>query len=229
MRYSTEQIIPRLLASKSAGAGRCESGCLPVPPAKKPIRFAILLQEHADHLKQNFEIQIFATDIDAEAIEKARAGVYPDSIVADVSAERLGRFFAHEESTYRVRKTIRDMVVFAKQDVLKDPPFSRMDLISCRNLLIYMGAELQKKLLPLFHYALNQNGYLFLGNSETIGEFLDLFAAVDKKWKLYQRKGVAASRSAIGSLSATAGRGCAGRPGGAAGRTTGQTWRPRSG
>jgi two-component system CheB/CheR fusion protein len=96
-----------------------------------------------------------------------------------------------------VRKTIRDIVVFANQDVLRDPPFSKIDLISCRNLLIYMGAELQKKLLPLLHYALNQDGYLFLGSSETIGEFLEHFAVVDKKWKLYQRKGVMDPRVAI--------------------------------
>ncbi|HVN80095.1 MAG TPA: chemotaxis protein CheB, partial [Terriglobia bacterium] len=191
-----EQVIPRLLASKSPGrpvrvwVPACSTG-------EEAYSFAILLQEHADYLKQDFEIQIFATDIDAEAIEKARTGVYPDSIAADVSSERLGRFFAHDGSTYHVRKTIRDMVIFAKQDVLKDPPFSRIDLISCRNLLIYMGAELQKKLLPVFHYALNQDGYLFLGNSETIGEFLELFAAVDKKWKLYQRKGMVVARSAI--------------------------------
>jgi two-component system CheB/CheR fusion protein len=191
-----EHVIRRLLAGKSPGrpvrvwVPACSTG-------EEAYSLAILLQEHADYLKQNFEIQIFATDIDAEAIEKARTGLYPDSIAADVSSERLGRFFTHDDSTYRVRKTIRDMVVFAKQDVLKDPPFSKIDLISCRNLLIYMGAELQKKLVPLFHYALNQNGYLFLGNSETIGEFLQLFAVVDKKWRLYQRKGVVAPRSAI--------------------------------
>ena len=159
---------------------------------------AILIREYLDELKENFQVQIFATDIDAEAIEKARAGVYPDSIAADVSPERLARFFTQESgSSYHISKSIRDMVVFAKQDVLKDPPFSRLDLISCRNLLIYLGGEAQKKILPLFHYALNQDGYLFLGNSETIGEFMNLFAAVDKKWKIYQRKGVVASHAAI--------------------------------
>ena len=191
-----EHVIPRLLAIRSPGrpvrvwVTACSTG-------EEAYTFAILLQEHADNLKQNFQIQIFATDIDAQAIEKARTGVYPDSIAADVSPERLGRFFTHEDSTYQVRKSIRDMVIFAKQDVLKDPPFSKIDLISCRNLLIYMGAELQKKLVPLFHYALNQDGYLFLGNSETIGEFLELFAVADRKWRLYQRKGVVAPRAAI--------------------------------
>ena len=141
-------------------------------------------------LKQSFKVQVFATDIDSQAIEQARAGVYPASIAADVSPERLARFFAQEPdgSAYRIQKGIRDMLVFSEQDVIKDPPFSKLDLISCRNLLIYMGGELQKKLIPLFHYALNPGGFLFLGTSETVGEFADLFAALDRKSKLYQRK-----------------------------------------
>jgi two-component system CheB/CheR fusion protein len=137
-------------------------------------------------LRQRFEVQVFATDIDAEAIEKARAGVYPDSIAADVAPEWLARHFVHdqENSSYCISKDIRDLVVFAKQDVLRDPPFSRLDLISCRNLLIYLGGEAQKKVLPLFHYALNQDGHLFLGSSETVGACPDLFAAVDKRWRI---------------------------------------------
>ncbi len=133
-------------------------------------------------------MQLFATDIDPVAIETARAGVYPANIVADVPPEYLSRYFTQEEQNYRVNKFIRDMVVFAEQDIILDPPFSHMDLISCRNLLIYLNADLQKKLLPLFHYALNPNGFLFLGSSETIGEFTDLFTAIDRKWKIYQRK-----------------------------------------
>jgi two-component system CheB/CheR fusion protein len=159
---------------------------------------AILIREHLDEARQNWQVQIFATDIDAESIEKARAGVYPESIAADVSPERLARFFTQEDNSYRISKSVRDLVVFAKQDVLKDPPFSKLDLISCRNLLIYLAGEAQKKVLPLFHYVLNQGGYLFLGNSETIGEFLDLFGAVDKKWKIYQRKGVVTPRTLVG-------------------------------
>ncbi len=104
--------------------------------------------------------------------------------------ERLARFFIQEPdgSAYRIHKGIRDLLVFSEQDVIKDPPFSKLDLISCRNLLIYMSGELQKKIIPLFHYALNPGGFLFLGTSETVGEFSDLFAALDRKWKLYQRK-----------------------------------------
>ena len=151
---------------------------------------AILLQERMEALKQSFKVQVFATDIDRQAIDQARAGVYPASIAADVSPERLARFFTQEPdgSAYRIHKGIRDMLVFSEQDVIKDPPFSKLDLISCRNLLIYMGGELQKKLIPLFHYALNPGGMLFLGTSETVGEFVDLFAAVDRKSKLYQRR-----------------------------------------
>ena len=135
-------------------------------------------------------MQVFATDIDSQAIATARAGLYPASIAADISPERLARFFTAEPdgSAYRIHKGIRDMLVFSEQDVIKDPPFSKLDLISCRNLLIYMGGDLQKKLIPLFHYALNPGGFLFLGTSETVGEFGDLFATLDRKSKLYQRK-----------------------------------------
>jgi two-component system CheB/CheR fusion protein len=152
---------------------------------------AILIQEAMDTLKQDVKVQIFATDIDAEAVEHARNGMYPDSIAADVSPERLVRFFRRENSTYHIQKSVRDMVVFATQNIVEDPPFSRIDLISCRNLLIYMGPELQKKVILLFQYALNPDGYLFLGSSETVGEFVNLFAVMDRKWKLFQSKGIA--------------------------------------
>ena len=122
-------------------------------------------------LKQSYKVQVFATDIDSQAIATARAGLYPASIAADISPERLARFFTAEPdgSAYRIHKSIRDMLVFSEQNVIKDPPFSKLDLISCRNLLIYMGGDLQKKLIPLFHYALNPDGFLFLGTSETRG------------------------------------------------------------
>ncbi|MCP4139304.1 MAG: PAS domain S-box protein [Chloroflexi bacterium] len=151
---------------------------------------AILLRECMDTIKRDHKIQIFATDIDSDAIQKARTGIYPDGIVADVSEERLKRFFSKENSSYRVRKTIRDMVIFAEQNIIGDPPFSKMDLISCRNLLIYMQTVLQKRVLPLFHYSLKEDGLLFLGNSETVGEFRDLFSVVNRKSKIYQRKNI---------------------------------------
>src|SRR5258705_5236295 len=143
-----------------------------------------------DALKTSFKLVVFATDIDSLAIEQARSAIYPASIAADVSTERLARFFTEEPGGgfFRINKRIRDILVFSEQDVIKDPPFSKLDLISCRNLLIYMGGELQKKLIPLFHYALNPGGFLFLGTSETVGEFGDLFVALDRKLKLYRRK-----------------------------------------
>jgi len=184
-----EQVIPRLFSGKPAGAlirvwaPGCSTG-------EEAYSIAILLQEQMEALKQSFKVQVFATDIDSQAIDVARAGLYPASIAADISPERLARFFAQESDSggYRIHKGIRDLLVFSEQDVIKDPPFSKLDLISCRNLLIYMGGELQKKLIPLFHYALNPCGMLFLGTSESVGEFVDLFAILDRKSKMYQRK-----------------------------------------
>jgi two-component system CheB/CheR fusion protein len=184
-----EQVIPRLFDHQHAGAGvrvwvpGCSTG-------EEAYSIAMLLQEHRQDLKQNLKVQVFATDIDRQAIEQARAGVYPASIAADVSPQRLGRFFSLEADggAYRIHKGIRDLLVFSEQDVIQDPPFSRLDLISCRNLLIYMGGELHKELIPLFHYALNPGGVLFLGTSETVGGFTDLFATLDRKSRLYQRK-----------------------------------------
>ncbi len=149
---------------------------------------AILFSEATKALNKHFNVQIFATDIDADAIERARLGVYPDSIVADVSSERLRNFFLKEENAYRVKKQLRQMVVFATQNLIKDAPFSKLDLICCRNVLIYLNAALQKKILPLFHYTLNPDGKMFLGTSETIGAFADLFSPLDAKWRIFKRK-----------------------------------------
>ncbi|MCF6150081.1 MAG: hypothetical protein E3K37_15645 [Candidatus Kuenenia sp.] len=157
---------------------------------------AILLAEIMDKRQMHYNVQIFGTDLDADAIEFARAGVYPESIAADVSKERLKQYFTKEENTYRLKKRIREMLVFATQNLIKDPPFSRLDLISCRNVLIYMDAFLQKKILPVFHYTLNKDGYLFLGSSESIGEFTDLFSVENPKWKIYKRKGMVIEKGA---------------------------------
>ena len=150
---------------------------------------AILLAECMETLKHNYPVQIFATDIDSRAIAMARAGLYPASITIDVSPERLARFFtlSADATVYRVNKRIRDMLVFSEQDVTKDPPFSRLDFISCRNLLIYLTPPLQQKVMALLHYALNPGGVLFLGNSESASESAALFAVVDTKSKLYRR------------------------------------------
>ncbi|NTU41629.1 MAG: PAS domain-containing protein [Nitrospirales bacterium] len=149
---------------------------------------AILAYEYMQKLKNRLNVQIFATDIDSGAIDIARSGVYPESISVDVSPRRLSRFFTKQGNTFKIRNEIREMVVFALQNIIKDPPFSKVDLISCRNVLIYMGAELQKKVIPVFHYALNPNGFLFLGSSETTGGFADYFRVVDKKCKIFQSK-----------------------------------------
>jgi len=184
-----EQVIPKLFAGKPADAviRVWSPGC---STGEEAYSLAILLAERQEAMKQSFKVQVFATDIDSQAIATARAGRYPASIAADLTPERLARFFAAEPdgSAYRIHKGIRDLLVFSEQNVIKDPPFSKLDLISCRNLLIYMGGDLQKKIMPLFHYALNPGGFLFLGTSETVGEFMDLFAVLDRKLKLYQRK-----------------------------------------
>ena len=150
---------------------------------------AITLLEYLGEHANNLAIQIFATDIDEIAISKARAGIYADSMIHEISAVRRRRFFAKiEGGGYQISKQVRDMCIFAIQNVSKDPPFSRMDLISCRNLLIYMGPVLQKRIMSIFHYALKPNGYLFLGSAESIGKFSDLYRAIDPKEKIYAKK-----------------------------------------
>ena len=154
---------------------------------------AIVVMECLNEMEKNVPVQMYATDIDVNALNVARAGIYPVNIAADITPERLKRFFLKEDKGYRVKKEIREMIVFAPQDFIKDPPFSKMDLICCRNLLIYLETEPQKKIIPLMHYALKPNGLLFLGTSETIGDATDLFTIVDKKWKIYRRREVVVS------------------------------------
>ena len=150
---------------------------------------AIVLKECLEGLKFRDDpaIQIFATDIDQEAIDKARQGTFSAGIAADVSPERLQRFFVQEGEGYRIKKEVRDLVVFAPQNILVDPPFTKIDILCCRNLLIYVNVETQKKLLPLMHYALNPGGLLILGTAESIGGFGHLFSPLDEKWKVFQR------------------------------------------
>jgi two-component system CheB/CheR fusion protein len=187
-RVLEEQVMPKVFATKPAGAiiRVWSPGC---STGEEAYSLAILLVERMEALRQSYTVQVFATDIDRQAIATARLGRYPASIAADLSPERLARFFTAEPdgSAYRIHKGIRDLLVFSEQNVIKDPPFSKLDLISCRNLLIYMGGELQKKLIPLFHYALNPGGMLLLGTSETVGDSGDLFTTLDRKQKMYQR------------------------------------------
>jgi len=189
--------FPRLLAGKPddytvrVWVPGCATG-------EEAYSLAIVLQECMEQLGRRFHTQIFGTDIDEQAINTARAGLYPESIAVDVSPERLKRFFRkQEDGRYQIKKAIREMLVFAPQNVIKDPPFTKLDLLSCRNLLIYLGPELQKKLLPMFHYSLRPDGFLFLGSSETVGQTNDLFAIVHKKWKIFRRKPSSSATQAV--------------------------------
>ncbi|HYA77639.1 MAG TPA: CheR family methyltransferase [Verrucomicrobiae bacterium] len=150
---------------------------------------AIVLQEFLERNGKSGQLHIFGTDISEKNIERARQGVYPESIVEPISADRKKHFFSKTEQGFQINKSIRDMCIFAKQDLTHDPPFSNLDLISCRNVLIYLKPQAQKRIIPLFHYALKQNGYLILGRSESIGSYDSLFSSVDKG-PIYMRKPV---------------------------------------
>ncbi|MCY1007123.1 PAS domain-containing protein [Nannocystis pusilla] len=149
---------------------------------------AIALLEFLGEDSSAVPVQIFATDVSETAIEHARNGLYADSIAADLSPERLRRFFTKTDGKYRIAKVVRDLCVFARQDVTRDPPFSKLDLILCRNVLIYMGAVLQRKLMTVFHYALKPSGFLMLGGAETVGAQADLFAVIDKKHRIFVKR-----------------------------------------
>jgi two-component system CheB/CheR fusion protein len=188
------RVFPSILEAKSAGAPirlwvpGCSTG-------QEAYSLGIALLECLDERPLRPQIQIFATDLsDSASLNKAREGLYPESIETEVTPERLRRFFTTEDGHYRVSNTLREMVVFARQNVAADPPFSRVDLISCRNLLMYLGAALQQRVIPTFHYALNPGGFLLLGASETVGAYTDLFAVVDQPHRIYKRKTTAARR-----------------------------------
>lgn len=186
----TEKVFPAIVKERSGDAPiriwvpGCSTG-------EEAYSIAMCLLEYLGDAAANIPLQIFATDIDDAAIERARNGIYADSIAQDVSPERLRRFFAKFEGGYQIAKRIRDICLFARQNVIKDPPFSKLDLVSCRNLLIYLGPVLQKKVLAMFHYALKPTGFLLLGTAETIGEYADLFRLADAKQKLYLKKSIA--------------------------------------
>ena len=183
------QVVPALLADRPPGQAirAWVPGC---STGEEAYSLAIVLREALDELKpkRNLQIQIFATDLDKDAIEKARQGVFPSNISADVSEARLKRFFAKEQAGYRVRKEIRELVIFAPQNLILEPPFTKLDILSCRNLLIYLTPEVQKKLIPLFHYSLNPGGILFQGSAETIGDFTSLFTPLVGKSRIFRRK-----------------------------------------
>lgn len=205
--------IAPLLARAPSGTIRVwVPGC---STGEEAYSIAILFRERLDALRLDSKLQVFATDIDRKAIETARAGLYPASIAADITPSRLAAHFSPADAAhYRVHKRIRELLTFSEQDVARDPPFSRLDLISCRNLMIYMGPELQKRLIPLFHYALKPGGMLFLGSSESVGEFAELLPAKDRAAKLYQRgEGApAASRAPLRDVHLPVDAAVAGRP-----------------
>jgi len=182
-----QKILPRFLADKPKDyvvriwVPGCSTG-------EEVFSVAITVQECLEQLKHEVKMQIFGTDIDADAIDVARVAAYPTNFVADVSAERLRRFFTKEGDAYRIKRDLREMVVLAPQNLLRDPPFTKLDLLCCRNLLIYLDQELHKRLMPVFHYTLRPGGLLFLGSSESVGAFQEHFAVLDQKWKIYQRR-----------------------------------------
>jgi len=186
-----EKVFPKLLKQRAAdGPLRIwVAGC---STGEEVYSLAITLFDTMGEMRAAVPVQIFATDISEKAIEQARAGSYPTSIAADVPPDALRKYFLRHEATYRISKAIRDVCIFARQDLGADPPFSNVDLISCRNLLIYMEPPLQKRIIPLFHYALKPGGFLLLGASETIRNFDDIFQAEDKLHRLFSKKPVPA-------------------------------------
>jgi chemotaxis methyl-accepting protein methylase/archaellum component FlaC len=183
-----DQALPLLLADRPPGHAlrAWVPGC---STGEEAYSLAMVFREAVEKAKTkgNLALQIFAPDLDRDAIDKARQGFFPENIAADVSPERLKRFFVREERGYRVRKEIREMVIFAPQNLIMDPPFTRLDILSCRNLLIYLTAEVQRKLMPLFHYSLGPGGILFLGSAETIGGGTGLFAPLDARARIFRR------------------------------------------
>ena len=189
-------VIPLLLKEKSPKdplriwVPGCSTG-------EEAYSIAILLYEYFQSQKQTYKVQIFGTDIDSDAIDKARLGLYNENIVQHLSSKRVDQFFSKENKFYRVKRNIREMLIFAPHNIIKDPPFTKLDMICCRNLLIYLDSTLQKTLLPIFHYSLNNHGILLLGTSESIGNYLDIFRTIDKKSKVFQKHPSIASRQAI--------------------------------
>jgi two-component system CheB/CheR fusion protein len=182
-----QRVFPELFRDRPAGqpfrlwVPGCATG-------EEAYSLLMCLLEYLGENASTTSIQAFGTDLSEQSLAQARTGFYPESITAEVSPERLRRFFVRANGGYQIHKSLRDLCIFARQNVVSDPPFSRMDLISCRNVLIYLDAVLQKKVLPIFHYALNPGGHLLLGTSETVGASAELFSLVDRRHKLYRKK-----------------------------------------
>ncbi|MBV8742685.1 MAG: PAS domain-containing protein, partial [Sinobacteraceae bacterium] len=188
-------VIGPLCAARLNGGEPIRAWVTACASGEEAYSLAILIAEEARARGiERPEVKIFATDTADKSLSLARAGVFPGGIEADMSPERLERFFDRDDHTFRVKKEIRDMVVFAPQDVLRDPPFSRVDLCTCRNLLIYLEPETQRRVISLLHFALRDGGYMFLGTTETFGGSEHLFEVISKKWRIYRRTGMAQQR-----------------------------------
>ncbi len=181
-----DEVLPKLL-EKLPGPYTVRVWVPGCGSGEEAYTLAILLHEAVKASGKPLDVQVFATDLSADAVDFARMGRYPDGIASDVPPDLLKRHFAREDGFYRVREEIRKLLIFAQQNIIKDPPFTKLDLLSCRNLLIYLNAELQKRVLPIFHYALKPGGIMMLGPSETIGGQSDLFEPVNAKWKVFRR------------------------------------------
>ncbi len=187
-----EEIIPQLFVNKKKDEP-IRLWCVGCSTGEEAYGLAIMLKEHMESAGINQNVKIFATDLDKEAIEYGSSGFYTESIIADVSQERLKNYFIKKDKGYQIKEDIRKMVIFATHNIIKDPPFSKIDLISCRNMLIYLKPIMQKKVLSLFHFSLNKDGFLFLGSSESLGDLSKNFSTISSKWKIYGfKEGVAA-------------------------------------
>jgi len=193
------KVLPALMASRSEGTPLriWVAGCA---TGEEVYSVAMVVREWMDEAPFDLNVQLYGTDLDDDAIRVARAALYPANIAQDITPERLRRFFTKDDGGYRVRKEIREMAVFAVQSIIKDPPFTRLDLLCCRNVLIYLEPELQHRLIPTFHYALQPGGMLFLSHSESVSGHSDLFETVDRKWRFYRAMpSLASKRSVLGS------------------------------
>lgn len=180
-----KEVLPKLFKNQKAN-NPLRIWTIGCSTGEEAYSLAILIREYMDENNINREIKIFSTDIDTQSIEFASSGLYPESIVSDISTDRLSRYFNRKEEGYQVNETIRSMVVFAQHNILRDPPFSKIDLLSCRNMLIYLNSDVQQKILSMFYIALKTNGFLFLGNSESVGDMSAGFKPINTKWKIYQ-------------------------------------------
>jgi len=197
IRALRDVLLPEIHQRKPAGAPIriWSAGC---STGEEAYSLAMVFDEAVAHVnpKAKYSLQIFATDLDPDAIDRARQGIFTRNVEENIPAERLARYFVIDGKSYRIRKELRNSIIFAQQNIISDPPFTKLDILSCRNLLIYFNPKLQEHLIPLFHYALNRQGFLILGSADTPGNFTDLFASVPGNGRIYQRLDASTNRVA---------------------------------